>query len=298
MENAKGSTAKRNYWFPVSNGIFEHRERIKDALWLFLWYIDRTTKEDEGGDGGKVGRVLGGKPILDSEVARDLQCTKRTVCTWRNRLHRCGYIKATRAPYGYTVRVLKSKKWFRENSASRRTGSGKNSASLSHEVGEILPTDLPFASQTGKRTVNLIKTTQDSTVSETKTNQPTTAGDLVGRLAFIFREKTGKHLGFNRGQRANIAALASNNGEADVIASFERWLGRTQGIEGIVWPLAVFFAEYGSYSVRQEREQRDAKVREVMAKGCPMCMKKETLETNGRGSVRCRECMYQSYVGG
>ena len=163
-------------------------------------------------------------------------------------------------------------------------------------MGKILPKDPPSGSQTGKQTGNLIKTTQDSTVSETKTNQPTTTGDLVGRLAFIFREKTGKHLGSNRGQRANIAELASSDGEADMIASFKRWLGRTQGMEGIVWPLAVFSAEYGSYSVRQEREQRDAKVREFMAKGCPMCGKKETLETNGEGSVRCRDCMYRSYV--
>ena len=150
MQNTDGPTGKQNHWFPVSNGIFEHRKKIKDALWLFLRYIDRTTVEKEGGDGGKVGLVFRGAPIKDIRVASELHCTKRTVCTWRRRLQACGYIKATRTPNGYTIKVLKSKKWISKNAARLAEDLGKNSASLAAEVGNIVPADLPSASQTWK----------------------------------------------------------------------------------------------------------------------------------------------------
>jgi len=53
----------KTYRIPVSTGIFEHCSKIKDALWLFLWYIDKTTTS------GTEGKVLGGSPITDEEPA-------------------------------------------------------------------------------------------------------------------------------------------------------------------------------------------------------------------------------------
>jgi hypothetical protein len=183
MDEAKDSRGKRKFWFPVWNGIFEHREKIKDALWLFLWYIDKTTREVDGGDGRKVGLVLGGKPIRDSQVARELQCSKRTVCSWRNLLADGGYIEATRAPYGYTVRVLKSKKWLGKNPVPLSAANEKDTASSSPEFGRNLPRDLPVTSQSekqvtsqgGKQSLNLIKTTHENIKSSItrKSNQET-----------------------------------------------------------------------------------------------------------------------------
>ena len=278
-------------------------------------------RKTDGGDGGKVGRVLGGKPIRDSEIARDLQCTKRTACTWRQRLQKQGYITTKRTPYGYTVRVLKSKKWLRGNSANLPIASGKNSASLARDVGNIPPKDVPSASQTGKQTDNLIKRTQDNTGINTKTIQPADADGLVGRLALLFREKTGRHLGSNRGQCAKIAALAKDHGESDVIASFERWLGRSQGMEGIKWPQAVFIREYVNYSPQEqkrldtersarEQEERRARLardeeerqhrererqrqneleRQFMERDCPSCGVNGDF-VRSLGYVLCRRC--------
>jgi len=299
MEEAKDSRGKRKFWIPVWNGIFEHREKIADALWLFLWYIDKTTREEDGGEGGKVGHVLGGKPIRDSEVAPELQCTKRTICTWRNRLQQHGYIKATRTPYGHTVRVLKSKKWFGKNPEPHSTESGKGSG-----FGKIPPRDSPAASQSErqvpsqseKQADNLIKRTQEKTKrsDNTKTTQPPQTDGLVGRLAFLFREKTGKDLGSTRGQRANIAAFVNHYGEADVIAAFEQWLKRKPGMEGLQWPLAMFIGEYPNYSPQQQKriesERKEELARQFMERDCPLCHTKGQMCNEGNGCVSCGGC--------
>lgn len=64
---------------PVSNGIFEHCEQIGVAIWVFLWMLDRTTKEAPGEDGQTEGLVYGGRPVLARDIANDLKMPERTV---------------------------------------------------------------------------------------------------------------------------------------------------------------------------------------------------------------------------
>jgi hypothetical protein len=108
--------AKRNYPIPISNGIFEHYPRLKDARWLFDLFVDWTTFEAPNSDGTRDGIVLGGKPIRDEDVACAFryEISVRTARRWRNRLGRFGYIRQKRTPLGYVIRVLKSKKWSRD----------------------------------------------------------------------------------------------------------------------------------------------------------------------------------------
>jgi hypothetical protein len=101
-DRANGKT----YRIPISTGIFEHCPDMLDSVWLFLWYIDKTTKET-GGEG----RVLGGMPIIDSEPAGTLRVPVKKVRGWRAQLVRRGYIRALRTPYGHVITLLKSKKW-------------------------------------------------------------------------------------------------------------------------------------------------------------------------------------------
>jgi hypothetical protein len=102
---------KQTYRIPVSTGIFEHWRYLREALWLFLWFIDRTTREPTTDDGSKLGSVLGGMPIRDSDAASTFGCTKRSIRTWRNRLAKFGYIQQKRTGTGYIITLLKSKKW-------------------------------------------------------------------------------------------------------------------------------------------------------------------------------------------
>lgn len=109
--NPESSTAKKTFRIPVSTGIFDHCLRIGGAIWLLLFCIDRTTEEVRMPDGRYTGRVLGGRPLRDAEVAAIFGCSTRTVMRWRRRLTRGGYIRSRRTPYGSVIEVVNSQKW-------------------------------------------------------------------------------------------------------------------------------------------------------------------------------------------
>jgi hypothetical protein len=94
------------FWFPVYEGIFEHAPILKDAVWLFMWLIARTTRDSDGQE-----KVLGGIPIPDERPAAELNFPVKTVRRWRRMLHSSGYINLLRTPYGFRYTLLKSKKW-------------------------------------------------------------------------------------------------------------------------------------------------------------------------------------------
>ncbi len=107
-ESDEPATEKTNrtYLIPVSSGIFDHLERIGDALWLFLWLIHRTTAEHDG-----VGEVCGGVSCVDADIAGVLGCSTKVIKRWRTCLLREGYILVHRSRYGFQYQVLRSKRF-------------------------------------------------------------------------------------------------------------------------------------------------------------------------------------------
>jgi hypothetical protein len=101
-EGANGKTFR----IPISTGILSHYDAIRDSFWLFVWYVDKTTKEENG-----AGLILGGMPIPDSRPAADIGVPVKTIRRWRKRLADGDYIRAIRTPYGHCITLLKSKKW-------------------------------------------------------------------------------------------------------------------------------------------------------------------------------------------
>ena len=101
-----------SFYFPTYIGLLskEHRERIGPALWEFLWFISKTTR-DVAEDDETWGIVLGGKPIKQSDIADDMGVSESTVKRNISRLKQFGYIEAKRAPYGEIYRVKNSKKF-------------------------------------------------------------------------------------------------------------------------------------------------------------------------------------------
>jgi hypothetical protein len=91
---------------PWWNGGLEHRPRIGDALWEFLWCIDAITKESNG-----VGLVLGGSPVKLKRIVDDIKADKETVRRHLKRLADENYIRIRRTPYGQIIEVLNSKKF-------------------------------------------------------------------------------------------------------------------------------------------------------------------------------------------
>jgi hypothetical protein len=124
---------------PVSNGIVDplHRKKIGSAIWLFLLFIDWTTDEQNG-----VGRVHGGKPVKVKELMERLDLQERQVRDQLQRLKDGGYIRLNRTPYGYSIDVLKSKKWVfrdRQKTAALSNSDRQESADLFIETGNNPP---------------------------------------------------------------------------------------------------------------------------------------------------------------
>jgi hypothetical protein len=103
---------ERKFWIPVYRGLFQHYARIGPAIWLFLWYIDKTTRE-ECASGDRVGYVLGGAPVKDLAAAYDLACDRATVTRWRRLLESQGYVRIRRVWGGHVIYVMKSKRWLK-----------------------------------------------------------------------------------------------------------------------------------------------------------------------------------------
>jgi predicted DNA-binding transcriptional regulator len=98
---------------PISSGIFAHCQKIGIAIWVFIWMIDRTTKEVSTEEGCAEGLVYGGKPIRAREIAQDLGMATRTVHAHIEQLISAGYLHridyGEGLPSGYSV--VRSKKW-------------------------------------------------------------------------------------------------------------------------------------------------------------------------------------------
>ena len=90
---------------PVWNGILEHLDRIGMAIWLYLWCLDRITREENG-----VGYVLGGAPVkieqMVDELGRSYRAIRRDLKALRPQ-----YLKLRWTPYGYVIQVLNSQKF-------------------------------------------------------------------------------------------------------------------------------------------------------------------------------------------
>jgi hypothetical protein len=100
---------KESYPVPVWNGIFDHYERMGDALWTFMWLIDRIPKN---GEREGVGRVLGGKPVKIADIVDSMRgSTYKAIRLQFDGLEAKGYISRRRTPYGYVIEVQNSRKW-------------------------------------------------------------------------------------------------------------------------------------------------------------------------------------------
>ncbi len=97
---------------PISSGILAHCQKIGIAIWVFIWMIDRTTREVITGQGCAEGLVYG-KPVRARDIARDLGMAIRTVHAHIEHLIAAGYLSridyGEGLPSGYSV--VRSKKW-------------------------------------------------------------------------------------------------------------------------------------------------------------------------------------------
>jgi hypothetical protein len=137
IEPPAAAITKKTYLLPVSNGILDHREKIGSAIWLFILLIDWTTNEEDG-----VGKVRGGKPIKIKDLMQALHLKERQLRSELQRLKQGGYVRLTRTPYGYSIEVMKSKKFIhrdRQKVAALSFPDRQKTAALNGETGRKLP---------------------------------------------------------------------------------------------------------------------------------------------------------------
>ncbi len=102
---------KRDFNVGLRNGLLAPKHYLSmrgDALWLYMFLLDRQTR---GIDKHGLGKVAGGAPISDGDVAGAFGCSEKTVSRWRRKLQRGGYITTRRTSFGYVYSISKPKKW-------------------------------------------------------------------------------------------------------------------------------------------------------------------------------------------
>ena len=111
--------------FPIKiwNGILKdgHCQKIGNALWEFIWIIDKVTLEKDG-----IGHVLKGRPIKVEEMCKSLDRSYQAVYRHLKLLEKYGYINIKKAPYGIIITVNKSKKFKARLIKNDKAGLIKN----------------------------------------------------------------------------------------------------------------------------------------------------------------------------
>lgn len=97
------------------------------AIWVFLWLIDKSTKEFKE-NGETVGIVLGGQPLKNADIASELGRSVSKIERDISTLKKHGYIITKRTPYGNIFKVRNSKK-FHKNRTLKNDGSKKGEPS-------------------------------------------------------------------------------------------------------------------------------------------------------------------------
>ena len=102
--------------FPLDYLEADQVKQIGDAIWVFLWLINKTTSELDT-PAGRIGVVLYGRPIGAGEIADWLGCTARTIRRHLAVLAEKGYIAIEpKGSSGQIITVRNSCKWRRRPS--------------------------------------------------------------------------------------------------------------------------------------------------------------------------------------
>lgn len=120
------------FYITISNGLMKdgHRKRMGEAVWEFMWLIDKVTKIDDEGRG----HVLGGRPILLNEIANDHGVDHETVSRNLIKLESQGYIIKRRTPRGIVIFIEKAKKGFHKSEMGFHKSETRNHTNVESNI--------------------------------------------------------------------------------------------------------------------------------------------------------------------
>jgi hypothetical protein len=233
------------FTIPISNGILtsDHCRDIGPALWVYLWMIDRTTKEVPGEDGQLEGLVLGGAQVRAAVIAADLGLSVRLVHEHIKRLR--AYIRVIPMgeglPSGYAV--MKSKKWRKNqpapipetNNAASDTLQ-KNREPLPSAPQKNLHTLAKNLQTPAEKPLPIRKTVQDNTKqtpllagfdehAPTTANSRSTEHEQIDRIFQAYPLKIGKPSAQRAIKKAlkDLKAEGKSNPESFLISKIVEW---------------------------------------------------------------------------
>lgn len=188
----------------VKNNLLEakHIDSMGEAVWLYMWVLDKMTSVNENG----MGKVLGGKPITHDMVAEDLGIELRRYQRWIKRLRDAGYIRTLRTPYGQVITVNKAEKIFKKqndkNVASKKLKVKRDTTKSSQATTKM-------SHQSDKNVASNKDNTVDNTVdSNTNVLAPERSGSLAINEMFDY---WAEQCGYNIESRVRQNRYACSN---------------------------------------------------------------------------------------
>lgn len=131
LDKVKESKQARHYTFPISTEMLtpENVVRVGDAVWSFLWCVDRTTSEVMR-NGECRGRVLGGYVVPTGRISAELGLPEKIVREQLEKLADLQLLTLIPRDDGYIIEVRRSVKWQNRKAATvtapgpERSGEG------------------------------------------------------------------------------------------------------------------------------------------------------------------------------
>lgn len=150
----------------VKNDLLEpkHYWGMRESIWLYLWLLDKMTSVSENG----IGKILGGKPIKDTDFSEDVGCSTKTYHRWLKVLVKGKYINKKRTPYGLILTVNKAKKVFGQKGQIRPLSNREKGQKVTRE-GTVMST--LYAENVPSNKTRQLDKTYNNTRSQVKINK-------------------------------------------------------------------------------------------------------------------------------
>jgi len=237
---ARGLAVSQKHNIPVANGLLEHAAKVQDAIWYFLYCIDKTTEEYLDDKTGQIiGVVLGAMPCSDSDVARQLNVSRFTARRWREHLTAINYIRTKRTPIGYQIEVVNSKKGLFQVTQTRKSDVPSVQQQSESDVAHAhisSPSDVQnHTSDVAKRHIRCAdshiqteKTEREQKETEKPTPTAEAAVDCLSRLQRIQMQSLGWLSQTPSGGMPELDRLSKKYGAETIDLAFTQFIGEAK----------------------------------------------------------------------
>lgn len=153
----------------VKNDLLDpkHASQIGEAIWLYLWLLDKITSITEEG----IGNTLNGKPIIDEDFVKEVGFSGKTYHRWLKKLKDSGYVNTKRSKNGNIITINKAVKIFKNKTSQEGTNMSPLNQKEEFKKGHLGPQE---GSNVSKRNVSdsiITKQTKQIDKSSDETSQ-------------------------------------------------------------------------------------------------------------------------------